>query len=159
MVTSGLTYSIWLLLTLWCMSTQTLSAYDMEETMEFYGFIVRSLYSFIGGGDVAICSLLLSLKFMDWHPQCGNGFRQITRQQLVGSCNFFGRPAWNFDSDKMVKKTAWILAWRSHPRPCQLWPSQHKTFRDQSAPLGEHLSQKITLDNTYNPIFGQKRSC
>ena len=37
-------------------STQTLSAYDLEETMEFYGFVVQSWYSFNGGrgGGVAI---------------------------------------------------------------------------------------------------------
>ena len=37
-----------------------------------------------------------------------------------------------------------------------IWAHQHETFRDQSALLGEHLSQKITLDHTYNPIFDQK---
>ena len=30
-------------------STQTLSAYDLEETMECYGFVVQSLYPFNGG--------------------------------------------------------------------------------------------------------------
>ena len=39
---------------LWCVSTQILSANDLEETMEFYGFVVQSLYSFSGDRRVAI---------------------------------------------------------------------------------------------------------
>ena len=39
-----------------------------------------------------------------------------------------------------------------------LWAHQHETFRYQSALLREHLSQKITLDHTYNPIFWPKTS-
>ena len=35
-------------------STQTLSAYDLEETMEFYGFVVQNLYLFKEGGGSAI---------------------------------------------------------------------------------------------------------
>ena len=33
-----------------------------------------------------------------------------------------------------------------------------ETFRDQSALLGEHLSQKITRDHSNNPIFWPKMS-
>ena len=34
---------------------------------------------------------------------------------------------------------------------------QHETFKDQSAMLGEHLSQKLMPAHTYNPIFGHRR--
>ena len=41
-------------------------------------------------------TLLLSLEFMDWHLQCGNGFKQITRQRLVGSWWFLRQTPMKF---------------------------------------------------------------
>ena len=38
-----------------------------------------------------------------------------------------------------------------------LWGETLATFRDQSAMLGEDLSQKLPLGPPYNPLFGQKR--
>ena len=39
-----------------------------------------------------------------------------------------------------------------------LWWETLETFRDQSALLGEYLSQKLTLAQPYNPIFWPKTS-
>ena len=86
---------------------------------------------------------------------------------------------WNFNSDVMVKKSALQhICARMHANlasrvlpilacfgPDKLrffrghfFPLGHRlaTFRDQSAMLGEHLSQKLPLAPTYNPLFWRK---
>ena len=70
--------------------------------------------------------------------------RKICIMRIVDFGHF-----WPFFAQKCFAFSEHTFYFRAH---------QHETFRDQSALLGEHLSQKITLDHTYNPIFGQKQT-
>ena len=49
-------------------------------------------------------SLPLSREVKDWHLQWGNGFNRFLGNSWSDLDDFFGRPPWNFNSDKMVKK-------------------------------------------------------
>ena len=86
--------------------------------------------------------------------------------------DFFGRPTWNFNSDEMAKKLAiWHATQLLHYDFGQFWTKcdsffggalffiwghQLATFGDQSAMLGEHLSQKVPLAPPYNPKIWPK---
>ena len=51
-------------------------------------------------------SLLLNREFKDWHLQWGNGFNRLLGIGWKDLDDLFGRPPWNFNSNKMVKKSA-----------------------------------------------------
>ena len=80
-----------------------------------WGEILRQILS-PNVPKVALGPLLLNWEFNDWHLEWGNGFKQITTVGRI-LITFFGRPPWNFNSFKMVKKSAWA-DWKNLKDTC-----------------------------------------
>ena len=69
---------------------------------------------------------MFSRESKDWHFQCGNGFNRLLGNSIA-------------DFDLFWPKCASVFLWGNF----QFCGETVATFRDQSAMLGEHLSQKI----------------